>query len=155
MKQKKSEKADKKNIWKIVALIFIGIFILIIAGGLIRSYYFRPHFIPLSEQQIDSAKTAVYNDLAGKGINAPMESIKVANEVRPIRPDKEEKKIIEVSAEVDSIRHIYLIDANSNEILMHSQTEFFSWMNDSKLFPSKGMRENRMMMTFPRLDQGR
>ncbi|MBW2971692.1 hypothetical protein KY359_01525 [Candidatus Woesearchaeota archaeon] len=131
---KKEEKTANKTasrksmIWKIVAISIVIIFILIVAGGLLKVHNTRESFAEATPEQKTSAESAVQLDLESRGLNESEYSIAAARNVMHIRESGEDRNILQVFADSNASRHSYLIDTDSGMIMLHSQTEAYGWM---------------------------
>jgi hypothetical protein len=114
-------------VWKIIAIACIAIFAIIIIFGLVRQFHFQDSIKLATDADVNSARETVLNELM-KSDDASLYQIKVSDRIRYIRNNGTQKRIIEASASYGSIRHIFLIDADENKIVMHSQIESFGWM---------------------------
>jgi len=117
------------NVWKVVSVVFIFLFILVIIGGV----YFRipPHFrgqlnIP-TQDQIDSAKATIAKELQKDGDDIQNYQVAVSENIRGLGRMTPPRNILQVSLQKNSTMHLFLIDVDSGEILMHSRTEFYGW----------------------------
>lgn len=134
---------SRRNTWKIISVVFIVLFILILLWGLINV---RPRyqFIEPTQDQIDMAKTVVANDLQVRGDSIDNYDVDVTNRVvgfigRPRqgngRPDIKPMEFpdrmsslgsnIQVSLRGNSTGYVYIVDLDSEKILMRSFTEWF------------------------------
>jgi hypothetical protein len=68
MKARKANSGKERNTWKIVSIVFIALFILILAWGLMSTRP-RPAFTEPTQAQIDAATTIVAQDLQARGDN--------------------------------------------------------------------------------------
>lgn len=137
----KEHKSKVKNVWKTVSVVFIVLFFLILIVGIMRAYHFKSSFITATEDQVNSARTIVSQELQNKGEEIDDYEIYVGNKIR--KHGRNAKSIIQVSLLKDSTRHLYLIDIDSHEIVLHSETEFYSWMNNSNENFKAYRRKNR------------
>ncbi len=127
---------QKVNIWKVISVIFIILFVLALIGGLFRIYHFRASFTTPTQDQIDSAKAIVAQELRNKGDDINNYEIVVPKNIRkfdgrmPPPPInifgrmESPRSIIQLSLSNNSVRHSYLIDMDSGEVLIHSQIEY-------------------------------
>ena len=130
MAKKNNEKeTEKKNIWKIVSIVFIVLFVLVLISGLWRAYTFRPAFDLANASQIEAAKNIAVSDLASRGENVASYQFKVSDKIREIPGDAENKKVLEVNVYNESVHNMYIIDVQSGAILMYSKTEFYDGLN--------------------------
>lgn len=137
MKTQKSKENDKKQqpkaargyhgkmAWKITAIALIAAFALLIAGGLIKAHYIRSSFIKPTQSQIDYAAKIATGKLQSMAVNASEFQIQVGSRMRKLRDDGAPRTIIQVSFYNKATTHTYLIDVNSGEILLHSETDIY------------------------------
>ena len=132
-KQKKEEK--QKIIWKIVAIAVIAIFGVLIIGGLIKAHYIRSSFVKPTQAQIDYAAKIATEKLQSMGENVSAFQIQTGKRMRTHKENGVSRTIIQVSFSNNSTTHIYLVDVNSGEVLLHSETETFVpfWEHKKKL----------------------
>jgi hypothetical protein len=136
--EKLPHKSSNKAVWKIIAIVFIVIFVIVIAGGLFRLFHFKNSLKPASQQEISAATDIVLNELANKGANIKDYELKVSDMIRVIERNNTPKRIIEVSVRNSTTRHMFLIDADTWQILMHSESEFYGWMDNDFGGPGGG-----------------
>ena len=117
-----------KSILKIAAILFVVLFSLLIVFGIARMYHFKSSLISPSESQKNSAIAVATASLEGAGENASNYKVQVSQKVKRVKNADGDKDILQVSFYNDSVSHFYLIDVDSGEVLMRSQTEFFGWM---------------------------
>jgi len=135
MKQKENPKS--LNIWKVLAIVFITLFVATLVFGLFKLHRFKQTLADPTDAQVESAKAIAMQDLESRGVNTSAYTIKVAPKVRGMREAGADRNIIQVFAEADASRHNYMIDTDAGMILLHSQTEVYGWMADM---------DKRMMM---------
>ena len=124
-------KNDGSNmLWKGIALAFIAVFIVIIVFGLVRFYTFQPHHFAAQPVQTSLAEKAVADDLNQRGDNLSNYKVQISDMARGFTRDGMNKNIIQVSLSDGSIRQIYLVDSDSGQIVMHSETTFYGWMEN-------------------------
>jgi len=116
--------------WKGVAIAFIVVFCIIVVFGIIRFYHFEPPRAAANPSQIDLAEKVVAQDLSSRGKNISNYKIQVSGMARGFARDGVSKSIIQVSLYDKSRRHLYLIDADSGQMVMHSETTFYGWMEN-------------------------
>jgi hypothetical protein len=133
----KSKGKQKMNVWKIVAVVFIILFCMALIGGLFRISYPRHYFMAPTQEQIDSAKAIVAQELAKEGDDINNYKVVVSNRigkfngidigVHPEPPGRQipSGNVIHISLQSNSTSHFYLIDIDSGNVVMHSFTE---WM---------------------------
>ncbi len=118
-----------RNIWKVLAIVFVVLFIVIMAVGILRSHRFREHPAQLTAAQIDSAKNLALSDMKIRGTLPANYTIKTFGFVRPIENDKIKRNVTEVSIYTTNSKTTYIIDVNSEKIIVYSKTEFFDGIN--------------------------
>jgi hypothetical protein len=140
---KSKEKKNEMNVWKIIAVVFIVLFGLAVAGGLFRIYHAAPPMSVPTQEQMDSAKAVVAQELAKSGDDIGNYEVTVSSMIRkldkmplmftkmegPEAPGFNQEirngNTIHVSLRSDTKTHFYLVDVDSGKIIMHSFTE---WM---------------------------
>jgi len=136
----KTKKNTDKMFWKVIAISFMVLFCVIIISGLIRLYHSEPYRTAAQPFQVDLAKKVVAQDLANAGENISDYKVQLSD-ARKFPRDGTDKSLIQVSLYKNSKRHLYLIDADSGEIVMHSETMFYGWMeNQSQEIPMPNAR---------------
>ena len=138
MKIKKSEK--KINVWKIVSIIFIGLFSLILIHGLIRVRDFRSSFSEITQEQSDSAKSIITQELQKRGDNIDDYDVRVENRILKIDVEGAQRNMIQIFLYKDEKMYLYLIDMDSEELVLYTQAEFYGWMTD--LLKNKSFMDN-------------
>jgi hypothetical protein len=135
----------KQNVWKILSIVFIVLFLLVIISGLWRAYHFRHSVVKATLAQTDIVKSVAMTDLNNRGINVSSLSFKVSEEIRKTPMNPNNTQILEVSAHNASVRYMYIIDVQSANILVYSMTEFYDGLNHSedRAINSHDMREPR------------
>jgi hypothetical protein len=121
----------KRNWWKFVSIFFILLFLLVLLGGLWRAYHFKPSFIPANASQIETVRSIALDDLQKRGENVSSYTVKVSKDLREIYPGSEQKKVLEVSVYNASERHLYIIDIQSEAVLLYSKTNFYDGLDHS------------------------
>jgi len=146
------QKMNKKiNIWKVVSVVFIFLFILVIAGGIFRVSHSRGSLMTPTQDQINYARDIVAAQLQDSGDNISDYKVTISNDIRefgpmpldrrgfgPMMPPQAPSKvpsqgtrnIIQVSLHKNSTMQLFLIDIDSGEILMHSRTDFYGGMGN-------------------------
>jgi len=133
IKKNKKEKNTGSMFWKGVALAFVAFFCVIIVFGLIRMYHFEPPRSAVQPLQADLAEKIIEQDLSKSGDNITNYRLQVSKMARRFIRDSMSRSIIQVSLYDSSKRHLYLVDADSGEIVMHSETTFYGWMENQTL----------------------
>lgn len=113
----------RRNIWKLVSIALICLFAIVLALGLYREFHFRSSVVQATDAQIQQAKDIALNDLSRRGEDLAGFTFRISNRIRPL---EQGKSIMDVTASNDTVRHTYLIDLNSQTILVYSRTEFNS-----------------------------
>ncbi|MBN1544900.1 hypothetical protein JW898_05575 [Candidatus Woesearchaeota archaeon] len=118
----------KSRVWKIVAISMVILFILIIAGGIIKLQRAKASFAAATPEQKSTAEAAVTKDLEARGLNASEYSIEVVGRVMRMKEAGKYRNLMQAFADSNASRHSYLIDMDSGVIMLHSQTETYGWM---------------------------
>ena len=129
-------KNKSQKIWKIVSIAVVIVFMLVLAGGLIKVFYFKSSFVKPTQGQIDDATRIAIKKLQSTGVNASAFQIHVGSKIRKIYNDGVSNTILQVSFANNSTSHTYLIDVNSGEVLLHSETEEYGMWSNHKKFDS-------------------
>lgn len=113
---------NKQRIWKIVAIGVIVVFMLFVIVGLIKAYYLRSSFIKPTQAQIDYATKIAKDKLQSIGGNLSAFQIQAGGRMRRVHDKEIDRTIIQVLFYNNATSHTFLVDVNSGEILLHSQT---------------------------------
>jgi len=134
--KKKNNKEEKKNknhngihghrIWKTIAIAVIAVFAVIIIAGVIRTHYIRSSFIKPTQAQIDYATKIATEKLQSAGVNSSGFQMQYGKRMRKMHNGVLNRIIIQVLFYNNSTTHTYLIDVDSGEILLHSQTDMYN-----------------------------
>ena len=139
MPAKKSSPNREKNPWKMVSVIFIILFIAILAWGIL-ALRTKPEFTQLTEEQITLAEGIVSQDLESRGDDIENYEVSVTDRVvgfferhgpgmgpwTPCRNgDCQHRRSIQVSLRGNTSGYLYIVDLDSERILMKSATEWF------------------------------
>jgi len=127
----------KVNIWKVVSVVFLFLFIIVLVGGLFRASHSRGSLTPPTQAQVGLATAAVAKALQEKGDDIGSYRVVISRDVRRFGRPETPLSIIQVSLERNSTRQMFLVDAGTGELLMWSQTEFYGGMGS--LFPAPPM----------------
>jgi len=138
-KQKNQEKQEKQSakaqccqrpgIWKILAIGVIVLFAVFIIGGLIKAHHIRSSFKKPTQEQIDYATQIATEKLQALGGNVSAFQIQVGKGMRRMPDEENNRTIIQVSFENKDTMHLFLVDVNSGELLLHSQTDIYVTLN--------------------------
>ena len=136
---KKQQKEEKKSVakinkgqrvWKIVAIAVVIIFVLIVLGVSIKIYHYKSSLTKPSQAQIDYATKIAEKKLQSTGNNASAFQINVGSRIKTFYNDEVSRSIIQVSFMNNSTSHIYLIDLNLGEVVLHTETDTYgAWPN--------------------------
>lgn len=126
----KKERTHGEMFWKGVALAFVAVFCIIIIFSLVRLYHFEPHRTAVQPSQVDLAEKAVAKELNNSGDSISNYNLQVSDMARGFSENDANKSIIQISLYDHSKRHLYLVDADSGQIVMHSETTFYGWMEN-------------------------
>jgi hypothetical protein len=140
MKNKRGNSGKERNVWKMVSIVFIALFILILAWGLMNTRS-RPAFTEPTQEQIDMAKGVVAQDLQARGDSIDNYEVLVTNRIVGLfgRPhlSNEEPAIepfgkmgnfrnLQVSLRGNTTAYLYIVDIGSGKVVMRSFTEWFN-----------------------------
>jgi hypothetical protein len=137
MPAKKSSPGRERNPWKIVSIIFIFLFIAILAWGIL-ALRTKPVFAQITEEQITLAEGVVAQDLESRGDSIESYEVSVTNKAIGFfdghhRPNGmpcmkggmcQQRKGVQVSLRSNSSTHLYIVDLESKKVLMRSLTEW-------------------------------
>jgi len=113
------------NVWKVVSVIFIFLFILVLVSGLFRVQDFKGSFKTPTQDQIEYAKAIVARELQNQSDDINNYQFIISEDIRRFDRITPSKNIIQVSLQKNSTMQMFLIDIDSGEVLMHSKTEFY------------------------------
>ena len=133
MKNKKNEE-KKKYIWKKVAIGVTAIFALVIIIGLIKAYYIRSSLIKPTQAQIDYAEKIATQKLQSMGIDSSAFQIQVGRKMRILHNNGIARNIMQVAFYNNSTTHTYLVDVNSGEILLQTETDLYGTLANNKMY---------------------
>jgi len=156
-KESKDIRSDSKvpksphHVWKIVSIVFIIIFLGILAEALIRHYHFKSYFTQPTEYQANMTRNAAIQDLSNRGEDTSQYKISVSEAIKPTSINEPIRNIIEVTAYNDTVMHLYIVDANTGEILMHSISESYGFINYSNDRPPRPDRNEWLPKMPPRI----
>ncbi len=141
---------SKMNKYKILAAVVVVIFAVILAYGIFQHYHFKASFVKLSDTQISEAKSIAIQDLESRGENASDYKVNVMPEMRRNSRGNQTEAIAQVSFTKENKEQFYLIDLNSDSIMMRSQTEHYGNftpqnepLKDSRWFHTGFMPRNK------------
>jgi hypothetical protein len=118
-----------RNVWKVLAIVFVALFIIIMVAGILRSHRFREPPVQLTQTQINTAQGIALNDMNSKGDLIANYTIKTSGVARMIEADNVNKNITEVTIYNATARNMYIIDLDTGKILLYTRTEFFDGLN--------------------------
>jgi len=120
-----------QRILKAVAIAVIVVFALVIIGGMMKVYYLKASFIKPTQAQIDYATKIATAKLQSAGGNASAFQVHVGRGMRKIHDDETARTLIQVALNNNVTSHAYLIDVNTGEVLLHSETDIYgTWTNN-------------------------
>ena len=129
--------------WKIISVVFISLFVLVVLFGIINTRFRMSLTEPQNEptpNQIDLAKSIVAQDLQSRGdnisnydvvvmnrmvgfINSPHPGERVMGSPMPVPIDPVD---IQVSLHGNTTSYLYIINPDSQKVVMRSFTEWLS-----------------------------
>ncbi len=145
VKTKGKEKKNEMNVWKIIAVVFIVLFGMALAGGLFRIYNSGPLPSAPTQEQMDSARNVVAQELAKSGDDISNYEVTVSSMIRKLdrmppmfirmegpettgfNQEISDGNTLHVSLQSETKTHFYLVNIDTGKIIMHSFTE---WMVD-------------------------
>lgn len=139
MEEKKSAvkitKIEKgQRVWKIVAVAVVIIFVLIVLGVSIKIYHYKSALTKPTQSQIDYATKIAEKKLQSTGNNASAFQIHVGSRIKTFSNDGASRSIIQVSFMNNSASHTYLIDLNSGEVLLHTETDAYGAWSSHNMY---------------------
>jgi uncharacterized protein YpmB len=140
-KKNDDKKCCSMNAWKIAAIAIIAIFVVVLVGGLVKLYYFKSSFSPVSPEQQSIINKAINMDLTGKGDAIDNYNENMPNKIRKMHDDQTTRAIIPVFLQNSTTRHLYMMDANSGEIISHTVTTDYISTCADKSSRKEGGRE--------------
>ncbi len=111
-----------KRIILVVAILVILIILAIILGITIFGKDNKP--INLTDSQLASAKNIISSELESKGDNLSNYNLEIPEKISGIGENREQKAFTVILFNNSTI-HLFLIDLNSGEILMHKESQFY------------------------------
>ena len=141
MKNKKNQEKQKaatsrnnfgQRVWRIAAIAVVVVFAVLMVGGLIKAHYIRSSFAKPTQAQIDYATKIATEKLKSSGGNSSMFQIRVGSRMRRLHEDGANRTIIQVSFNNNVASHTYLIDVNTGEVLLHSETDTYIAFGEHK-----------------------
>ena len=143
MKNKRSSRVKERNVWKIVSAVFIVLFVLILVLGFMSP---RPRmaFNEPTQEQIGMAESMVAQDLQARGDNISNYEVsvtdrivglignsRIGNAMPAIRQfnlpgEAENFRNLQVSLRGNTTAYLYIVDIDSEKVVMRSFTEWFS-----------------------------
>ena len=137
--KKSAAKKDKgQRIWKITAIAVVVIFLLIVTGVLIKIYHYKSSFEKPSQAQIDEATKIAAKMLQSTGSTPSTFQIHAGSRIKRFYDNGVSRSIIQVSFINNSTSHIYLIDVNSGEVLLHSETDTYGAFANHQMYERHG-----------------
>jgi len=124
----------KRNIWKIVSLIFIALFVIVVAAGFLLVSHFRSNLLPPTSEQVTAAEAIVAQDLAANGDDIANYEVTVS----PTARKRTSQTILQVRLTQNATEHLYLLDLESSTILVHSQTTVYGNLSEDPPFGFPG-----------------
>ncbi len=118
------KKQNKSPAVKIIAGIVVGLFILILIGGIVRIHSFKSSFEPLSMEQTELVKRIGSDDMTKQGKDITALTIQIMPKKHLDKRKEESRSIAQISFQNETETNFYLIDLNSEKIVMRSETTF-------------------------------
>jgi hypothetical protein len=124
----------KLNAFTIISIIVVVVFILVIVGGLLRFYYVEPTLPNPTDVQLITVKSIIASDLQSKGDSIDNYQFVISKKIRHLDQNKGTPGTLQVCLYNNLTRHLFLVDINNSEILMHSETEFYNSTNGTSQY---------------------
>lgn len=132
----REKKASKQNLsyskWKVVSIAVIVLFALFVVVGIIKAYHFRQPFTQATQSQAAHAKGIAIKKLQSMGENASNYEIRAAEKIRKFRMGNNSRSIMQVLFYSNKTMHVFLIDLESDELILHSKTEIYKEIGSLK-----------------------
>jgi len=126
----------RKNTWKIVSLICMGIFCIMLIGAALRFYHGKASFTDTTPEQMQTAQTLVQQDMVARGMDIASYKVDIARKILHKGTKGQTRTLIRASLESANSQETYLIDLDKNEIVLHSVTTAKDWMvGESRMMP--------------------
>ncbi len=129
------KKRNKYQPVKIIASVVIGLFILIIIGGIIKIHSFKSSFQTLDEVQTELIKQIAIDDMTKQGKDITALKMQIMPKKHIDKRKEQARSIAQISFQNETETDFYLIDLNSEKIVMRSETDFdtsFAPMHEEK-----------------------
>jgi len=139
--QKKEER--QKYIWKRIAIAVTAVFALLLIVGVMKAFYIKSSLIKPTQVQMDYATKIAAGRLQSSGANTSTFQIHVGERMHKVHDKfndnkmdnkKSARTIIQVSFYNNSVSHTYLIDVNSGEIILHTETDLYGALASYKTY---------------------
>ena len=118
------------NLFKIISAVVVILFVLMVAGGVFKFFHYRSSFTTMNEAQIQSVQELVMQDMHTRGKNSTDYSIKVIPKIRMMKKNSISQSLVQVSLSNEQEHGFYLLDLNTNKILLYSETYMYEKIND-------------------------
>lgn len=149
----KTNTSHGRFVWKAIAIAVIVLFILIVAVGEFRDYRFKSEFRSehhsAQPEQIDLAKKSVSLFLTSHNDNITKYNISV-QDIRTMGIDDSKRNIIQVTLYKSSVMQQYLVDTDSGNVVLRTETDFYNWTRSpvSRVMPRESWMPTSMMNWF-------
>jgi len=128
----KGKECCRWNGWKIIAIAIIAVFAVILVCGLVKLYYFKSSFDPITPEQQSLINKAINQDLMSKNDSIDNYAENMPNKIRMMDNDDKKRAVVPVFLQNNATRHLYVMDANSGEIMSHTVTTDYISTCDKK-----------------------
>ena len=170
IQEKNKTNKSKLSTWKLLAIGFIIIFLVVVGFALFRLHKFESSFHKATLNETNSAKLAVFDYLTSTGRSVNTENIIVSQKIKNIelhspkknrfennnddnetaedlekdKKENDDKQVLEAYIIENNTRDTFLIDIDTKQIVMHTQMEVFGWMNESNFHNSRMSQQGRI-----------
>ena len=118
----KKKNNGKQKIWKIVAISVIAAFAVLVIIGIIKAHYIKSSFVKPTSAQISYATKIASDKLKSTGADVSSFQVQAGRKMHIMHDNGVSRTTIPVSFYNNSATHTYIIDINSGEVLLHSET---------------------------------
>jgi uncharacterized protein (UPF0333 family) len=117
--------SPKKRFLKIAAVAVVAIFIIIIAAGLVKEFFFSSLSHRVSQTEASEAKAIVASALQAEGDNISNYSFSTGHKSVTRYYNGRTVTVLQAILQNGTTTHLYLIDISAGKILAHSKTDFY------------------------------
>jgi|GEM_PF-4978538 len=116
---------SKNKMLILTSIIIVAIFIAIIAIGVIRERSSEKRPIP-TDEQMTLTRNIISSSLKDSGDDISRYNLTVSKRAKFLEHYNDSIEILQACLSSNATRHMYLIDLNTRQILMHTQTNIYT-----------------------------